>query len=154
MAIVKVDKTPIDNSGILTILNINNALTRKKTPISIDLKNGCGVWGSSKGAFSTNALTPLGTNISGLQRSGSATYYDTAKLLGQNLLSQYNTSRNTIAASIATSTYLLNLDKYLIKDSNYMGTKAFYIAGGTYNDANESYDVQMIEITSTRDTIQ
>lgn len=153
MAIVKLDKTPIDNSGVLTILNINNALTRTKTPLSIELKNGCGLWGSSKGAFSTNELTPLGTNIVGLQRSGNATYYNTAKLLGQNLLSQYNTSRYVLNVNINAKDYLLNLDKYLIKDTTYLGSKAFYIANGVYNDAQESFQAQMIEITSTRDTI-
>jgi hypothetical protein len=153
IAAVKLDKTPITNDGVMTICNINNATTRKKTPLTIELKNGCGVYGTSKGAYSTSEIVPVGANITGLQRIGSSTFYDTAKLLGQNLLSEYGYLRKKLSANFDAKTYYLSLDKYLIKDTSYLGSSAFYIVNSNYNDNEESFDCDMIELTSTRETI-
>jgi hypothetical protein len=153
VAIVRTDKTPIDNSGVLTLLNVDNSLTRKKTPLSIALKNGVGLWGSSKGAFSSNSTTPSGSNIAGLMRAGLSTYYNTAKLLGQSLLSEYDQLRYNITGSIDCKNYLLNLDKYIIKDSSGLGTKQFFVASEVYNDMYEEMKVNLIEIATARETM-
>lgn len=151
--IVDLTNTQITNSGVETILNINNATTRTLTPLDISLKNGVGMYGSSKGAFSSPSISPTGANITGLARTGCTTYYDTAKLLGQNLISQYYTSRYKLNVNLDVQNYLLNTDKYLIKDSTYLGSKAFYVVDGTYNDEQESFQAELLEITNTRDTL-
>lgn len=153
VAVVKTDKTPIDNSGVLTMLNVDNSTTRKKTPLAIKLKNGVGLWGSSKGAFSSLSTTPSGSNIAGLMRYGLSTYYDTAKLLGQSLLSEYDQLRYNITGSIDCKNYLLNLDKFVIKDSSGLGTKQFFIASEVYNDRYEEMKVNMVEIAGSRETM-
>jgi hypothetical protein len=151
VAIVKLDKTPIDNSGVLTMLNVDNSLTRRKTPLTITLKQGVGLWGSSKAAFSSLLTTPTGSNIIGLMRYGNSTYYDTAKLLGQSLLSEYDQLRYNITGSINCKNYLLNLDKFIIKDSSGLGTKQFFIVSETYNDRYEEMKINMIEIANSRE---
>jgi hypothetical protein len=145
---------PIQNNGVQTILDLSNATTRKRTPISIQLKCDCGVYGSSKGAFASTAITPSGNNISGLKRIGGSSYYNTAKLLGQDLISQYNSPKKLLSANLDVQQYLLSIENKLITDNKYLPGKAFYIFSGTYNDANESMNTQMIEITKARENIE
>lgn len=153
VTIVKTDKTPIENTGVQTLMNTDNQTIRKRSPLTVTLKNGCGVYGSSRGAFASLRETPSGSNIQGMRRSGDANYYNTAKLVGQDLLSEYNTVRNKLSVNLDVQSDLLNIDKFLIKDSTYLGSKAFYIVSGRYDDQQESFSCEMIELASTRDTI-
>lgn len=150
--IVDVGHVPIQNTGIETVVNLSTATTRKKTPFKIQLKNGCGVYGSSKGAYSST-LVGGGNNIVGMLRYiGTQSYIlNTAKILGQDIISQYNTSRYKLTANLDVTQHKLNTDKYLIKDTNYLEDKAFFIASNTYYDAEENMSVEMIEITPNRE---
>lgn len=153
IAMVKRDKTSITNDTILTTLDMSDADTRKKTPLSITLTNGCGTYGSSKGAFSSTANTINGKNITGLLRDGSSTLYDTADLLGQSLLSQYNKPRRKLNMNLDVNEYQLDIEQKLIKDSRRQGDTAFYVSNGTYNDKSENFKCEMIEITNIRENI-
>jgi hypothetical protein len=156
--IVGLDKSPIANTGIETVANLNDDLTRKKSPLSIKLTNGTGPYGVSRGAFSGLNETVSGTNIIGLYRQGDATIHNTTELLTQSLLSQYKVPRSKLTGTLNVKDCLLGVTTKLIKDSTYSkdengNPKAFYIVGGTYNDRYENMNVQMIECASTRDSI-
>lgn len=145
--------TAIGNEGVSTIATLYNDNVMTKSKLSIELINGTGTYGSSKGAFSTDQQPIQGINIKGLMREGSSTYYDTAKLLAQNLISQYNVPRYKLTASLDVKNYLLTIEQKLIQDKHYLGSKAFYIASGTYYDADENLQCELIEVTSTRENI-
>lgn len=153
LAIVKTDKTSITNDTIKTTLDMSDSDTKKKNPLSIDLTNGCGAYGSSKGAFSSTDDSTKGENISGLLRDGSVQFYDTSDLVGQSLLSQYSQPRTGLTMSLNVESCHLEVENYLIKDSIRQGDKAFYIVSGTYNDIKESFDCELLEVTSARENI-
>jgi hypothetical protein len=146
------DYLPVVNAPISTNSNVVSDI-RKRSPLDISLKNGCGVYGSSKGAYSSSEALPAGCNISGLTRTGLTKSYSTSALLGQTLLSQYSYPRLKLNMNIDVKNYNLGLDKYLIKDSKYLGSTAFYVASSIYNDADESLSCEIVEITAVRDTI-
>lgn len=150
---ITTSKVPITNQGIQIKATLYNYDTIKKSPIEFTLTNGCGNYGVSKAAFSTMQQVVQGTNITGLSRDEGATYYDTARLLAQSLISQYSSPRIKLKVNLDVEDYLLDVQNYLIKDSDYLGSRAFYIVNGTYNDDEESMEVEMMEITSTRVSI-
>ena len=144
---------PISNEGILTTTSFYNNNTIKKDELNITLLNGCGNYGASKASFSTDQQVIQGINITGLMRGDDTTLYDTTQLLSQSLISQYKEPRYLLKANFDVSDNLLSTEHKLIKDSDYLADVAFYISNGTYNDWNENYTCEMIELVSTRETI-
>lgn len=149
----KPNSTPIGNDGVKSLYTIYDSTGVKKSKLGITLTNGCGTYGCSKAAFSTDQQVIQGINITGLMRDGSSTKYDTADLLGQNLLSQYRLPRIKLSMNLDVRNYLLEVEQKLIKDSRYQGSKAFYIVNGTYNDKFENFNCEIIELTSSRENI-
>ena len=125
--------------------------------MEIKTTTGIGTYGNSRAAFKTDMQTNIGMNASGLIRSTAetgGTAYNTSKLILQSIISQYKQPRFKLSGSLDVKNYLTDIDLYLIKDSNYMGTRKFYIVSGTYNDYYESYNAEMIELASSRDSIE
>jgi hypothetical protein len=147
------DKVPINNNGVNTKMTIYSNAAVKKSKLEIELKNGSGTYGSSRGAFSSTQVTPANTNILGLKRADSSTTYDVAQLLGQSLVSQYGSPRTILTGSLDVSGYLLGIEQKHIKDTDYIGTKRLYVVGGKYNDAEEKYDAEMLEIMQSRESM-
>ena len=145
----------IGNAGIIASASMDSASYRTEKAIDIKCTNGSGSFGTSRGAFSSVIASPIGTNISGLKRSGGnpASPKVNVDLLAQSIISQYNQSRLKITGVLNTVDYLLTLDSYLIKYSDHLGSKAFYIVNGEYDDRMESMQITMVEIVSTRETI-
>lgn len=153
--IVDLNKIPVSKDGILTKANISNITDRKKESLNIELTSGIGPYGSSRGAFSSSEVTPIGTNITGLMRSGDTplTLYKTSDLLAQNLLSQYSKERFKLTGKLNVKDYLLDVNMKLIKDSDHLTDEVFYIVNGTYHDREEWMGVEMIELENVREPI-
>lgn len=123
------------------------------TPTEIEIINGIGPYGTSRGAYRSVAT---GTPLDGIYRgltNGTGTKYNTAYHIAQSYVSQYNTPRLVIKGDLNVSSYLVDVQNYLIKWSRYFPGKAFYIANGTYNDKEEYMTVEMVECASTRENI-
>lgn len=139
------------NESVKTKGFVSTNLTGKDS-FTIETTCGTGTCGSSKGAFKTDQQTPAGINIVGLYRGTDTTAYNTSKLILQSFISQYKTPRFSISGVLDVHEHLMDIRKKLIKDTN-RGTRAYYILSGTYNDREETMEVLMIEVESTRDTI-
>jgi hypothetical protein len=146
ISIVDINGKEITNTGILQRGNISTNLMYKSSPLEIATTNGSGKYGVSRGSFRYINNVPVST----LYRSGA---YSTEQLVLQSMVSQYKQPRFKISGCLDAKNYLLNLNMKLIKDSNYQGSKAFYIVNGTYNDRYENMSVDMLELTSTRDAL-
>ena len=153
VAVCDTQKMDIANDGITTTTSLIGSSTRRKSPLSIKLTNGIGVYGSSRGAYSSVTTTPSGINLTGLKRSGDSGLHTTNQLLGQNLVSQYRNQRIKMSGNYDVTSKLLDIQFYLIQDSNYLTGKNFYIVNGTYYDEQESIKMDMIEIVQTREAI-
>lgn len=151
--VTAIGQLPISNDGVSTTTTLYPNDFIKKSPLSIELTNSSGTYGSSKGAFSTDQQVVQGINIKGLLRGSDPTFYDCAKLLAQSLISQYSKPRYKITANIDVKNYLLDIEHYLIQDKKRDSSRAFYIANGVYNDPNESLSCDLIELVSTREAI-
>jgi len=144
----------IGNEGISCYSSKQIQITDKK--LEHKITSGTGTYGCSRGAFKTMQQVVSGSNISGLVRSTSGTggtMYPTHQLILQNLYSQYKQQRFKLTGTLDVKSYLMYIDLNLIKDNKYLSGKAFYIVSGTYNDVNEAMDVEMLELTNTRDNI-
>ena len=144
------------NDGINTKVTISPNLTGK-SPLEIKTSTGIGTYGNSRAAFKTDMQTNIGMNASGLIRSTAetgGTAYNTSKLILQSVISQYKQPRFKLSGSLDVKNYLTDIDLYLIKDSNYMGSRKFYIVSGTYEDYYEKYNAEMLELVSSRDSIE
>jgi hypothetical protein len=150
--IVDKNKVPLLNDSVVVNAVIDGSSNIKEAKLNISLKNGTGPYGVSKAAFSSALHTLAGSNISGLSREDQVEY-KTSDLLLQSLMGQYGSPRVILKGKLDVKNYLSDFHFYLIKDSTYLGTKRFYIVGGTYNDRNEYFDCDMIELTDTRETI-
>jgi hypothetical protein len=142
----------ISNTGQKTTMlePINNYIVK---PNEIKLTNSTGTYGSSKGAFRNfNTGYPLTGIYRGLDPS-TGTLYPTQYHIGQSYVSQYYVPRLVLNGDLNVSAYLLDIQNHLIKWSNYLPNKAFFIVNGTYNDRYEYMSVQMVECTSTRDIL-
>jgi len=139
----------INNNSVLTEATLYDNDTIKKSTLNINLTNGIGTFGISKGAFYSSTAGI----ISGITRTGLGSNYDSAALLAQNLISQYKAPRIKLNANLDVSSYGLTIKNKLINDNKYLNSKSFYVASGKYNDANESMNCELIEITSTRESI-
>jgi len=147
------DKSPITNDGIKTNAVIDSAVDMKKSTLDIKLTNGIGSYGVSKGAFCSDEADIAGLNITGLSRENSVEY-NTNELLLQSLLGQYGSPRFQLTGTLNKKEYdYSDRDFHLIKDSNHLESKAFYIVEQTYHDREEYMDVTMIELTDTREEI-
>lgn len=136
----------VEKRGVLST-NLNG-----KTVFEVNTTSGTGSNGASRGAFKSNLND--GENITGLNRVGEGTSYDTADLILQNIISQYKYPRFKITGVFDISGQPFNLRTFLIKDSNWLGSKAFYIVNGIYQDQDELLSMEMIEITETREAIE
>jgi hypothetical protein len=67
-------------------------------------------------------------------------------------LSEYELPRLKFLATINVKNYMLNLSKYIICDNKYLRGKGFYIVNSTYDDENESMQIESLELTNNRDT--
>jgi hypothetical protein len=156
IAITNLTKDTVVNDGILTNGVIDSSATLKKSGLDIELKHGIGLYGSSKGAFINNYAGGNGVLLSGFHRSGGSDY-TSAKLLLQNLLSQYGAQRFKITGKldVKSSIYynIPTLMMVLIQDTNHLSTKRFHIINGTYNDREEYLEGTFIELVSSRQTI-
>jgi len=153
VGIIDINKKPILNDGVLTNAVIDSAVTLKKSVLDIQLTNGIGLYGVSRGAFSSNENEiEAGLNITGLDR-GDSVEYNTTELLLQSLMGEYGSPRFKLTGKLNVVSYLFNINLYLIKDTGHLDAKAFYIVNGTYNDREEYMDVEMLELTDTRQTI-
>jgi len=139
----------IENTGVLKTGNITNNTTYKSNNTKVELKNGTGIYGISRGSF----LNTSNNSILGLYRSGDGTIHNTADLILQSIVSQYKQPRFKLSGVLDVSSFLYNIQNYLITDNKYLVGKSFYITSGTYNDGDESMNVEMLEITNTRETI-
>jgi len=140
-----VENTGVEHKGIVS----TNLLL--KSVFEIDTNCGVGKYGVSRGSFKTDQQTIPNINIAGVGITGnSPNYIDTADLMLLNILGQYELSRSKLSGvlNVAGIDYALKL----IKDTTYLGAKAFYIISSSYNDREESASVEMVEITSTRET--
>jgi hypothetical protein len=150
--VVDLEKISIGNEGILTNAIIDSAVYIKKSKLDFPLTNGIGPYGVSRGAFSSNEAAIVGVNITGLSRADNVVY-KTGELLLQSLMGQYGSPRSILSGSLNVKDYISIIDFYLIKDSTYLGAKAFYIVNGEYHDREERMVVEMIELTDIRETI-
>ena len=145
------DEKPISNSGTEVEGKELNATTTK-SPVNIDLVHGISTVGSSRGGL-RNSQT--GLLLKGFYRDiTDESRYDSANLILQNVISQYYKPRYRITGTLNAVTYRTLLPLYLIKDSTYMSTRGFYIVSGTYKDKDESFEVDLIELESTRADVE
>jgi hypothetical protein len=136
----------ISNTGILKKGNVSPGSMYKNSTTEIATTNGTGTYGISRGAF----FYTTGTIISGLSRAASVK--PTEDLLLQDILSEYELPRLKFLATINVKNYMLNLSKYIICDNKYLRGKGFYIVNSTYDDENESMQIESLELTNNRDT--
>jgi hypothetical protein len=142
----------IANNGVQEKALLSTNLTGK-SPVDIPVTVGTGPYGCSKGSLKSSLSNPVESNILGMYRGAGGIQYSNAKLALQSYMSQYKTSRTTLKGRFNVYGQPLNLRTKLIKDSNFQGSKAFYIHSGTYLDREEMMDVQMVEVTNVRDAI-
>jgi hypothetical protein len=144
----------------LTRANIGNPGSQVKGILSTNLTGksafeiqttcGTGLNGASRGSF--KSVLNDGENITGINRNGESVY-GTEKLILQNIVSQYKDARFKISGVLDTVGQPINLRTFLIKDSTWLGSKAFYIVSGLYQDQDELLSVEMTEIEDTREDI-
>lgn len=145
----------IGNDGISTTTVVNENLITK-TPFVINTTAGIGTYGASRASYKTDQQVIQGTNITGMVRSTASTggtYYDTSKLVAESFISQYKKPRLKLSGVLDVQNYMLNIDNKLITDNKNLTDKAFYMVSGTYSDADESMEVEMVELTSTRESL-
>ncbi len=146
----------VGNDGVNTKVIISPNLTGKEALV-INTTTGIGTYGCSRAAIRSELLVNVGTNLVGLIRSTAATggtVYNTSKLILQSVISQYKQPRFKLTGTLDVKDYLIDIDLYLIKDSNYLSARRFYIVNGVYSDYYESYNAEMLEIAQSRDNIE
>lgn len=135
----------VGNEGVESSGRISTNLTGKSTS-EINLTNGTGPFGCSRGAFKG---TTSGKIIEGLFREGGL-FLDTSMLILQSFVSQYKIPRFKINGVLDVKDYLLDVTDKLIQDTNHMPGKAFYIISWEYKDREEIMIVEMVELIGTR----
>lgn len=140
----------LGNNGTITRGNVVANALYKYDIKDISTTNGTGPFGISRGTFLSVNNYPL--NLFGIYRNASV-YTSTEQILLQSFLSEYEVPRLKLTANLNVSNYLIGLCKYLICDNKYLPGKAFFIAGYTYDDMNESLTADMVEITKSRESI-
>ncbi|HLO59821.1 MAG TPA: hypothetical protein VK179_13820 [Bacteroidales bacterium] len=128
---------------------INSVNLTGKSNLILSLTNGVGSSGASRGAFIN---TTAGRNQEYFYREVDL-YYTSQQLFLQSLSSQYCNPRFILKGSLDASETLFDTDLKLIQDPN-LPDKAFYIFHSIFYDRDEKLDASMIEIVSTRDTIE
>lgn len=140
------------NEGVNFRAFVSTNLTGKEE-FTIDTTCGTGTYGSSKAAFKSDQITPAGTNITGLYRGDETTVFDTAKLILQSFISQYKRPRFVLNGKLNVVDQLLDIKLKLIQDTNHLPGKSFYIVSGVYQDREECMAVEMLELTTVRETL-
>jgi hypothetical protein len=149
---VDVRSNYLQNEGTLTTGIITNNNYIKRNILDINLTNGVGPYGISRGAYSSEVLPYSGMSISGLYRTASS-IYTTNQLLVESLLIQYNLPRIVLKVNLDVQNQLLNVTDKLIRDTDYLGVKGFYITNSKYFDAEENIECEMIEVPNSRTII-
>jgi hypothetical protein len=157
IAVVNASHDPVYNDGILTSGVIDAAASLKKSGLDVSLKHGVGPYGASKGAFiNSDPILGVGELITGYHRQGGANYTP-AKLLLQDLMSEYGSQRYKLTGTLDVMSYSVPYVNYLmmkpIEDNDHLSGKRFMIVKGTYNDREEYLNATLIELAGGRQTI-
>jgi hypothetical protein len=147
-----VSRENIENEGIEDKAILSTNLTGKDD-FEINTTTGIGPYGCSRGAFKSSLSTPSGDNIDGLYRGVDSTLYSTSELFLQSFMSQYKQPRLKLTGRLNLENQPDKIRTKLIQYSGHFTGKSFYIVSGTYLDKEEMLDVEMIELTDTRETI-
>jgi hypothetical protein len=147
-----VSRENIGNNGIEEKAILSTNLTGEDD-FEKSVTSGTGPYGCSRGAFKSSLCTLAGDNIEGLHRGVDSDLYSTTQLCLQSFMSQYKNPRLTLKGRLNMIDQPLNIRTKLIQDSAFLPDKSFYIVSGTYIDKEEMLDVEMIELTDTRETI-
>lgn len=139
----------IDNAGTMFRGNLSTDVVYKTNPLKIETTNGIGPYGVSRGAY----LDTNNFDLEGLYRSGDSTIRNSGKLVLQSFISQYKQPRYKLTGVLDVQDYLLDFNLKLFCDNTYLAGKAFFVYSNTYDDWNEIMSVEMLEITSTRETL-
>ena len=131
--------TVISNNGVLKKATSSDNVLYKNDTYEIKTTSGSGQYGVSKGSFILKSINQI-VNVSD-------------NLLLESFCTQYKIPRRKISANLNVKNYLLDIWMKLIADNKYQTGKAFYIVSSTYIDDQESMQVEMVEIISTRDSI-
>lgn len=142
----------IENNGqkFTALKSLDNYIIE---PTKIDLLHGTGPYGSSRGTYIDYLRSIISPGIyRGLDPS-TGTLYPNAYHVAQSFVSQYSQPRFVLSGTLNVRNHLLDTQNYLIRWSNHLPGKSFFIANGTYNDKYEYMSVEMIECASTRENI-
>lgn len=158
--LVKNVKAEIVNANGDSIANEGQRFTALKPlnnyiiePTTIDLLHGTGPYGASRGAYIDYLREIVSPGIyRGLEPS-TGTLYPNAYHVAQSFVSQYGQPRFVLKGTLKVSDHLLDTQNFLIRWSDYLPDKSFFIANGTYNDKYEYMSVEMVECASTRENI-
>jgi hypothetical protein len=144
----------IENSGqkFTALKPLNNYVI---TPTEVQLIQGTGPYGSSKGAYIDILRKIISPGIYRGLDPGTGTLYPMAYHVAQSYVSQYGSPRFVLKGDLNVKDHLIDTQNYLIKWSSrpQLQGKSFFIANGTYNDRYEYMSVEMVECASTRDNI-
>jgi|GEM_PF-4278836 len=142
---------PIEDMGEnISAINKESSYTIQNE--TYKLLHGTGPYGVSRGAY-IDSYPGVEKVLSGIYRGLAAddsSIYKTQYMVVQNIGTIYAEPRYILRGKLNASTYMLDTQDYLIKWSNHLPGKAFYIANYTYNDEKEYMDVEMLECPSTR----
>jgi hypothetical protein len=146
---VNVAGNVLENSGINynCLKTISNYVI---DPVEITTLLGAGPYGISKAAYIDYDIDQISP---GLARTPGGTIVKYAHLLGQNFVTQYDTPRLILNGDLKVPTQMMDIQNSLIRWSNNLPGKTFYIVKGTYNDFREYFSATMIDCASTRENI-
>lgn len=150
--IVNENGDPIENNGqkFTALKPLENYVIE---PTSVDLLQGTGPYGASRGAYIDYLRGIISPGIYRGLDAGTGTLYPNAYHVAQSFVSQYSQPRFVLNGTLNVKTHLLDTQNYLIRWSNHLPGKSFFITNGTYNDKFEYMSVEMVECASTRENI-
>lgn len=142
----------IENSGqkFTALKPLDNYIIE---PTTIDLLQGTGPYGASRGAYFDYLRDIVSPGIYRGLGAGTGILYPNAYHVAQSFVSQYGQPRFVLKGDLKVKNHLLDTQNYLIRWSNHLPGKSFFIANGTYNDKYEYMSVEMVECASTRENI-
>ena len=142
----------VENEGIETKARLsNNILGNNK--VELKCLVGVGDNGCSRGALRTEQQVYQGDIIPGLYRDPpvSGEIYTAAEMLAQSTISQYKSPRLLLMGTLLFEGHAFSDLFKLIKDSSHLGSRAFFICSGEYDDMYETLSCKMVEIASERE---
>lgn len=155
----------VANAGVKDTVKLDTNLTGK-SPLEVSLTSGKGTYGCSRGAYLLGTWidsdTQQASMLNGLYRmpkpedsigDDHGIPYTPQKLLLQSLISQYKEPRFLLSGTFDVTNSPLDIGLYLIKDTGHLGSRAFYILTGTYNDREEKLYADLFELEDTREAM-